>query len=57
MRRYNESSEIMRDLNAAFNDFSTKPKLDLYPEDMVGCAQGTPVQYEQTARGMSKQTV
>jgi glutathionyl-hydroquinone reductase len=28
----NESSEIIRDLNACFNDFAEKPKMDLYPE-------------------------
>lgn len=30
----NESSEIIRMLSSEFNDFSTKPELDLYPEDM-----------------------
>uniref|UniRef100_A0A1D2AFA8 GST C-terminal domain-containing protein n=1 Tax=Auxenochlorella protothecoides TaxID=3075 RepID=A0A1D2AFA8_AUXPR len=30
----NESSEILRIFNSAFNDVATKPELDLYPEDL-----------------------
>jgi putative glutathione S-transferase len=30
----NESSEIMRMLNAEFNDLAQQPELDLYPEDL-----------------------
>ena len=30
----NESSEIMRMFNSAFNEIATEPKLDLYPEDL-----------------------
>ena len=29
----NESAEIIRILNAEFNDYATKPDIDLYPED------------------------
>ncbi|MGV6816866.1 MAG: glutathione S-transferase family protein [Thiotrichales bacterium] len=32
----NESSEIIRMLNSAFNEYAGNPKLDLYPEDLRG---------------------